>query len=128
MKNGYKLERLLKEQYGTAPDTALARRLGVKVEVIQKAAAALCLGKDKAVFHGNPMPRWDEVDLAYLQDHYAETDNLTLALHLDRTVKSVVSRAQKLGLKKSPERLQEMGRVNISIRYGRAYAGPLKSR
>lgn len=128
MKNGYQLERILKAMYGTTEDAELARRLRIKVEVIQKAAQCLCLGKDKAVFTGSKMPRWDEVDLAYLADHYADSDNLTLAMELERTVKSVVARAQKMGLRKSRERLQEMGRVNVSIRYGRLYTGPLKIR
>jgi hypothetical protein len=32
-------------------------------------------------------------------------------------VKSVVSKAHHLGLKKSDDRLREMGRANVSVRY-----------
>jgi len=125
---GFILERELRELYGTHDDAELARLLGVDVATIERAAKVMRLGKDKAHYKGRPMPRWDEVDTAYLRDHYATEDNLTLAKHLDRTVKAVVARAHKEGLKKDPERLQEMGRVNVAIRYGRKYAGPFKSR
>ena len=40
-----------------------------------------------------------------------------IALKLDRSVKSVVSKAHNLGLKKDPDRLREMGRENVSLRY-----------
>jgi hypothetical protein len=37
-------------------------------------------------------------------------------------VKSVVSKAHNLGLKKEAERLREMGRENVSLRYQRSAA------
>jgi len=40
-----------------------------------------------------------------------------LARRLGRSVKSVVSKAHNLGMKKSDDRLREMGRENVSVRY-----------
>ena len=39
------------------------------------------------------------------------------ARRLGRSVKSVVSKAHHLGLRKNPERLVEMGRENVGLRY-----------
>ena len=43
--------------------------------------------------------------------------NLELARTLGRSVKSVVSKAHNLGLKKDRERLRQMGRENVRLRY-----------
>ena len=54
-----------------------------------------------------------------LGDLYPRCSNLEIAQKLQRSVKSVVSKAHHLGLKKDPVRLQEMGRENVSLRYRR---------
>ena len=48
---------------------------------------------------------------------YPEEPNLSIAQRLNRSVKSIVSKAHHLGLRKELERLQEMGRQNVSLRY-----------
>jgi hypothetical protein len=52
-----------------------------------------------------------------LVELYPKTANLDLAQKLNRSVKSVVSKAHNLGLKKEIERLREMGRENVGMRY-----------
>ena len=63
------------------------------------------------------MPRWDGPAIEALKEFYPKMSNLDLALKLNRSVKSVVSKAHNLGLKKEVERLREMGRENVSLRY-----------
>jgi len=65
------------------------------------------------------MPRWTDEELDLLRDLYPRVPNLEIAQKLNRSVKSVVSKAHHLGLKKELERLQEMGRQNVSLRYQR---------
>jgi hypothetical protein len=68
------------------------------------------------------MPRWDAAAIEKLRQLYPTTPNLELARVLERSVKSVVSKAHNLGLKKEAERLREMGRENVSLRYQRSAA------
>lgn len=62
-------------------------------------------------------PRWTKEEIKFLLDWYADTSNTEIAEHLGRSVKSVVSKAFHMGLRKSPDRLREMGAENVSIRY-----------
>jgi hypothetical protein len=48
---------------------------------------------------------------------YPTVANLDIAAKLNRSVKSVVSKAHNLGLKKEADRLREMGRENVGMRY-----------
>ncbi len=66
------------------------------------------------------MPRWSDAEIERLKELYTTSSNLEIAQALDRSVKSVVSKAHNLGLKKSPNRLQEMGRQNVNLRYRRS--------
>jgi hypothetical protein len=63
------------------------------------------------------MPRWKAEELAILRESYPTEPNIALAHRLGRSVKSVVSKAHQLGLGKTSERLREMGRQNVSVRY-----------
>ena len=63
------------------------------------------------------MPRWKKDELQLLRERYPAHSNLSIAQDLNRSVKSVVSKAHNLGLKKDPARLREMGRENVSLRY-----------
>lgn len=113
----------LKKIYGTRTDKDLARIFGRSEESIQRMAAKYSLAKDKAFLrklHGESatrMPRWSEDELRLLRDLYPKSSNLDIAQKLGRSVKSVVSKAHNLGLKKDPGRLREMGRENVSLRY-----------
>ncbi|MCC7013004.1 MAG: hypothetical protein IT454_10620 [Planctomycetes bacterium] len=113
----------LRRVYGTRSDEDLAAIFGRTVDSIQRVARRYCLAKDKAFLRraigegASKMPRWDEAELVLLRDLYPRTPNLEIAQRLERSVKSIVSKAHNLGLKKELERLQEMGRQNVSLRY-----------
>ncbi len=113
----------LKHLYGTRSNKDLALILGRSHREIDAKARQLCLAKDKGFRrrHGaaNPtrMPRWTEKEKEILRQLYGDHPNLEIARKLDRTVKSVVSKAHDLGLRKSQERLRKMGRDNVRVRY-----------
>jgi hypothetical protein len=112
-----------KRIYGTRSDEDLGAIFGRQVEEVARHATKLCLAKDKAFLrrlNGNGatrMPRWGTEELAYLRESYPVTSNIEIAKHLRRSVKSVISKAHHIGLKKAAERLREMGRENVSLRY-----------
>jgi hypothetical protein len=113
----------LKRVYGTRSDEDLAVIFGRDVESIRSYAEELCLAKDKAFLKkvngkgATRMPRWSEAELELLRKLYPVTSNLDIAQRLNRSVKSIVSKAHHVGLKKDVERLREMGRQNVSLRY-----------
>ena len=113
----------LKRKYGTRSDEDLACIFGRSVESIRRQASQLALAKDKAFLRKAPgskstrMPRWGDEEVAMLKELYATRSNLDIARELNRSVKSVVSKAHNLGLKKDPARLREMGRENVGLRY-----------
>lgn len=113
----------LKRIYGTRTDEDLAAIFGRSVESIQTQAASLALAKDKAFLRRinhrkvTRMPRWTDQELDTLRELYPHRPNLEIARRLDRSVKSVVSKAHNMGLKKAPQRLREMGRQNVALRY-----------
>lgn len=112
-----------KRLYGTRTDEDLAIIFGRTIDSVKRLGARYCLAKDKAFVRrltgssATKMPRWDKPAIAMLVELYPKTANLDLAAKLNRSVKSVVSKAHNLGLKKEIERLREMGRENVSMRY-----------
>jgi hypothetical protein len=112
-----------KRIYGTRTDEDLSRIFGRSVSAIQELAAVHALAKDKAFVRklrgeaATHMPRWSNAEIELLKREYPTASNLDIARRLDRSVKSIVSKAHNLGLKKSSERLREMGRENVSLRY-----------
>jgi hypothetical protein len=113
----------LRRIYGTRSDGDLAAIFGCTKESIERLAKRYCLAKDKAFLRraqgagATKMPRWSGSELALLRELYPTTANLEIAQRLERSVKSVVSKAHHLGLRKEAERLAEMGRQNVSLRY-----------
>lgn len=113
----------LKRFYGTRDSKDVSVILGRPIARIEAKAAELCLAKDKGYQRrrgsGTPvrMPRWRSEEIEKLTELYPDEDNLAIATQLNRTVKSVVSKAHDLGLKKSDHRLREMGRENVRARY-----------
>lgn len=113
----------LRRVYGTRSDEDLAKIFSRSVESIERQARKLCLAKDKAFVKriagegATRMPRWSAEELATLRELYPRTANLDIAQKLGRSVKSVVSKAHHMGLRKELERLQEMGRENVRLRY-----------
>jgi len=112
-----------KRIYGTRTDENLSLIFGRSVEAIRRFSREHSLSKDKAFvrkLRGEPstrMPRWKDEELDFLRENHAVKPNLEIARRLGRSVKSVVSKAQHLGLKKSHDRLRAMGRENVSVRY-----------
>jgi len=113
----------LRRLYGTRSGQDLVAIFGRNLDSIERTARRYCLAKDKAYLRrangqgASKMPRWSNADLQLLRELYPRTPNLEIAQRLERSVKSVVSKAHHLGLKKELERLQEMGRQNVSLRY-----------
>jgi len=112
-----------KRIYGTRTDEDLTRIFGRPLEEIERVATEYALAKDKAFLRrlkgdvATRMPRWTQAELDRLSEIYAQISNLEIARELGRSVKSVVSKAHNLGLKKDLRRLREMGRQNVSFRY-----------
>lgn len=113
----------LKRLFGTRTNEDLSRIFSRSVEDIETTAAEYSLAKDKAFVRklkgeaATRMPRWTAAEIEILREHYENSSNLDLARRLRRSVKSVVSKAHNLGLRKSTERLRAMGRENVSLRY-----------
>lgn len=128
-------ERLeFKRLYGTRSDEDLSIIFARRLEVVRRTASELCLSKDKAFIRRESrgkettrMPRWAPAELQRLRELYPATPNLEIARLLQRSVKSVVSKAHHLGLHKDLARLQEMGRENVAIRHQRRDDGDSSS-
>ena len=119
-----RLERsAFKRQYGSRSDEDLALVFSRTVEQVRALAAELRLAKDKVFLkrlepaQKTSMPRWTSEALELLREWYPRESNFALSERLGRSVKSVVSKAHHLGLKKEVERLRVMGRENNSLRY-----------
>jgi hypothetical protein len=122
----------LKACYATRPDWALELVLGRTLPAIHKQARRLCLGRPRrpeavpieplgpvVTLQPQPrlrMPRWTKSDVEALEHAYPHQPNLLLASSLQRSVKSVIAKANELGLRKSQARLRAMGRENVGHR------------
>lgn len=117
-----------KRLYGTRTDDDLAIIFGRTLESVKRLGARYCLAKDKAFVRkltgsaATRMPRWSGEEIERLKELYPISSNLEIAQKLNRSVKSVVSKAHNLGLKKEADRLREMGRENVSMRYKKVQA------
>jgi len=115
-----------KRLYGTRTDEDLAMIFGRTPEAVRRLSTRLALAKDKAFLRklsgpaASRMPRWERGEIERLVTLYPVAPNLEIAHKLRRSVKSVVSKAHNLGLKKEIDRLREMGRQNVSLRYKRS--------
>jgi hypothetical protein len=112
-----------KRLYGTRTDEDLALIFGRTIESVKRLGERYRLAKDKAFVRkltgsaATKMPRWTSAEIQRLTELYPNTSNLDIAQALGRSVKSVVSKAHNMGLKKDEDRLREMGRENVSLRY-----------
>ncbi len=115
----------LKRLYGRRTDRDLAHILQRSQDSVRRMARRLALAKDKAFLrklegaNSTRMPRWSAEELARLVELYPGTANLEIAHLLGRSVKSIVSKAHHMGLRKGDDRLREMGRQNVSLRRDR---------
>lgn len=106
-----------RKAYPSRPDPVVAQAFGRTQEEVRELAGRLALAKDKAIFPGiAKVPRWTPAELALLRDWFPTRSNLEIALDLGRSMKSVISKAFVLGLKKSAGRLRDMGRENAGGR------------
>lgn len=69
---------------------------------------------------------WSPSELNRLRRLYAKHSNQEIARRLNRSLSSVISQAFKLGLKKDPQRLAQMGKENIAHRWGPKLKGRRK--
>lgn len=119
-----------KRIYGARSDDDLSKIFSKSLESIRSLAKRHRLAKDKAFLKKvngrgtTRMPRWTAEELETLRELYANTANLEIADRLSRSVKSIVSKAHHIGLKKDLDRLRQMGRENVSLRYGSGDEGP----
>ena len=117
-----------KRLYGTRTDEDLAVIFERSLDAVHRLGVRLCLAKDKAFVRrlsgpaSSRMPRWDPAEIEKLKSLYPVVPNLEIAQTLNRSVKSVVSKAHNLGLRKEADRLREMGRQNVSLRHRRGVA------
>lgn len=115
-----------KRLYGTRADADLALIFDRQLGVIRALSAELCLSKDKGFMRRQAgkvgrtkMPRWSAEELDQLREIYPKASNLEIAKTLGRSVKSIVSKAHSLGLKKDKARLRQMGQQNVQLRHDR---------
>jgi hypothetical protein len=115
--------RKFKRQYGSRSDKHLALIFSRSVQAVRALAKELRLAKDKVFLKKllpeakTRMPRCSEASLQQLRELYPRESNFHIAARLGRSVKSIVSKAHHLGLRKEVARLREMGRENIKTRY-----------
>jgi len=113
-----------KRKYGSRSDEDLALIFSRRIEEVRALALELRLAKNKVFLKRHKpkqktsMPRWTAESLRQLRELYPSESNFQIATHLGRSVKSIVSKAHHLGLKKQVERLRQMGRENIKSRHG----------
>jgi hypothetical protein len=62
-------------------------------------------------------PRWTKEEVSTLRHLYRSHSNAEIAKVLRRKVSSVVFKGHRLGLSKGIQRLKEMGRENIRLRW-----------
>lgn len=130
--------RYLRDFASKRPDWALELVTGRSRGAIVKRCAEYCIGTDRSLVPvelpelgtlptlvlepraSRRMPRWQAEDVERLRILYPIRPNLDLARIFGRSVKSIRAKAQDLGLKKAPERLEAMGRENVQRRYQRS--------
>ncbi len=125
----------LKAFYSSREDWAVAVVTGRSLAAVRKRARLLCLGKDRRlesvripflepIVEIQPMPRvrmprWTRDEIQALRRIYPSRANLDVAKELGRSIKSVLAKANELGLRKTPARLRDMGRANVGVRHGK---------
>jgi len=110
---------VLRRNYGSRTNAWLCEYLERDEADVEAKANELQLAKDKRRFKGRKMPRWSETEVKLLRERYPTRANVEIARELGRSVKSVVSKAHALQLRKDEQRLQEMGRQNVELRRDR---------
>lgn len=68
-------------------------------------------------------PGWSEMELDLLKRFYPSISARDIARKLHRTTRAVTCMAHRMGVRKSHERLREMGSSNVLIRWRSGGAG-----
>lgn len=69
------------------------------------------------------LPRWTDLEVQHLRDHYPGIDTERLRELLpNRSRMSIRSKACYMGIKKCPEKVAEIGRVNVMKRWDKVLA------
>jgi hypothetical protein len=67
--------------------------------------------------------KWSQAEIKLLKQLYPEHPNVEIARRLKRSLSSVIAQGFKLGLKKSPGRLAQMGQEHMARRWKRKSSG-----
>lgn len=114
-----KLQRI----YGSKTKEDLARILRRSIVSIENQAKRWQLAKNKVFVKRHlgqgvyKMPHWTSDEVKLLRRIYANQSNLEVARQMQRSIGSVISQANKLGLYKSAKRMKGMGQENIRGRW-----------
>lgn len=110
----------LRARYGRMTDEEVAAAFQRVPSVIEAVVKEYRLRKDKRWRAGfgekTTMPRWTDAEIVRLKQLYPTRGAVEVARLMDRSVKSVMSKANRLGLGKTQERLTTMGRENVRFR------------
>jgi len=106
-----------RRDYPNHTDDELCKMYETNHLKVQQLQVDYCLGKNKRTLPGVvTMPRWTDDQLKTLKEMYTDNDNIIIAKKLGKTVKSVVSKAFFLGLKKSKTQLTKIAKKNVACR------------
>lgn len=112
-----------KDSYGRRDSVALVVMFDRDMHYLEALATQLSLSKDKAFVRSRGgitrMPRWSSDEIERLKRDYVWKPNARIARELGRSLKSVVSKAFQMDLKKGEARLCQMGRQNVQKRHNR---------
>lgn len=110
----------VRTRYGRLTDDEIAVVFRRPPQMIEEVVKRYRLRKDKAwafeMGGKTDMPRWTSADVALLKKLYPMRGAVEVAAMLNRSTKSVMSKASRLGIGKTEERMREMGRENVSQR------------
>ena len=95
----------LRRHYPKGDLRALAKRLGVSYGAVKSRASKIGIVRKVNVHHP-----WTQRQLNYMKKHYADTPMAELRRRTGHGEKSIWKRAAAMGLRKSPEFIQECGR------------------
>lgn len=100
---------ILERFYGSIPVQEIADKLHRTYTSVLAKAHTLKLGKARM--------RWSPLEIQILERFYSTIPSSAIADKLHRTERSVSRKAAKMGLRKSPERVRQMGAENVEHRW-----------
>jgi hypothetical protein len=113
----------LRVRYGRMTEEEVRAAFGRTLAVIEPVVRHYHLRKDKRwaarLGEKTTMPRWTDAEIVTLKKLYPTRNAVEVAAIMKRSLKSVMSKANRLGLTKTEERLAAMGRENVRHRQKR---------